>query len=214
MRAIFIALALALAGVSAARAEDALDPLAASQAATAQAHASDLFTIALDGDRVAMRHNRSRLVCRFQPSESPDVHIYDEREGGPPRGDDVSCGLTVAGTTATYYATRYGQEVSVDDALAESVYEITQVSPQAREYDSIVGRDPLEPIASRTQSFLIPNFMRRPGIVYSRTSVAVIDGWVYLMRFTGPQGAATEQAAESAWRAFEADLAASTTPAR
>jgi hypothetical protein len=197
----------------AAAAQDAPDPLVAARASVAQAHADDLFTLSPDGERVSIRHNRSRLVCHAASSQSPDIDIYPERGGGPPRGDDVSCGGTSGGITATFYATRYAQAVSVDDALAESVYEITQVSPQAQEYESVVARDPLQPIDSRTQSFIIPSFMHRPGIVYSRTSVAVIDGWVYLMRVTGPQGAATEQAAEDAWRAFETDLAAAATPA-
>jgi hypothetical protein len=206
-------LALLLANAAVASADDAADPLAAGRAAIDQAHAADLFTPTQEADRVTIRHDRSRLVCHFHANEPVRIQIYSERDGGPPRGDDVSCGVNMAGGAETFYATRYPQAVSVDDALAESVYEITQVSPQAIEYDSIAPHDPFEPIESRTQSFLIPNFMRQPGVVYSRTSVAVIDGWVYLMRFTGPQGGATEQAAEDAWRAFEADLAAASTPA-
>ncbi|MBI3440105.1 MAG: hypothetical protein HY054_15885 [Proteobacteria bacterium] len=213
MRAITVALLLALACPATAAAQDATDPLAPARAIIDQAQAGDLFTPSMEADRITVHHNRSRLVCHFRPSERARIQIYSVQDGGPPRGDDVSCGVPIAGAYATFYATRYPQAVSVDDALAESVYEITHVSPQAREYESIVPRNPLEPISSRTQSFIIPNFMRQPGVFYSRTSVAVLDGWVYLMRFTGPEGGATEQGAEDAWRAFEGDLATAPTPA-
>ncbi|MBS0384203.1 MAG: hypothetical protein JSS00_02510 [Proteobacteria bacterium] len=213
MRAILTGLMLLFVSAAAASAQGAADPMTTARAIIEQAHASDLFTATVDADRVAIRNNRSRLACHFRPGETVHIQIYSERDGGPTRGDDVSCGVNIAGAAATFYATRYPQAISVDDALAESVYEITQVSPQAREYNSVAPRDPLEPIESRTQSFIIANFMRQSGGFYSRTSVAVVDGWVYLMRFTGPQGGATEQAAEDAWRAFETDLAAENTPA-
>lgn len=212
MRALVIAFAVMWNASAVALAQDAPDALAPARAIIDRAQATDLFTPSAEDGRLTLHHSRSRLVCHFRADEQARIQVYPVQDGGPPRGDDVSCGVPVASATATFYATRYPQAVSVDDALAESVYEITHVSPQAREYDSVVPRDPLEPIPSRTQSFIIPNFMRQAGIFYSRTSVAVVDGWVYLMRFTGPEGGATEQAAEAAWRGFEADLAVGAAP--
>src|SRR5262245_14902722 len=91
--------------------------------------ATDLFSPQADTPQVVIRHNASRLICRFDHAEGASVRIYDS---GLPRGDDVSCGQNTGVDTVTLYATRYPHEVTTDTAIAQSVTEITAVSPQAR----------------------------------------------------------------------------------
>lgn len=189
------------------------DFAAQGQALIDAAQAGAYFSAAPDPSQIVVRHNGSRLVCHLPPGVRGSVHVYDSSaNGGPAPGEDVSCGLNPPEGAITLYATRYPQPVTVDDALAESVYEITQVSPQAREIATQAAPDPLEPFHSRTQAFDIPHFMNQAGDFYSRTSVTVIDGWVYLMRFTTHAGPGAAHDGEQAWRRFEADLAANVAP--
>lgn len=151
---------------------------------------------------MTLSHNRSRLVCHFDPKLPLHILVYEHR----PRGDDVSCGQNHGADVVTLYATRYQPPLSLKAAIDESVQEIMSVSPQAQLSPALAAANPLAAFPSETRTFVIPHFNNGRDTVFSRTSVAVIDGWVYVMRFSTPDRDQGPARAERAWDRFATDL--------
>jgi len=174
------------------------------QAATiiARANAEAWFDPETDGVHVIARHRASGLVCDFEPDAPATITVFPQATYGAQPGEDVACNSGGGEGVRTLYATRYPDQRTVDVALTKAVEEIFQAYPNAQGFARRDGLsdDNDEPLPeSRSAHFILPTYRGVEGRAYSRASVAVIAGWVILMRYTGPEGAETEAAADIAW---------------
>lgn len=202
-------LSLALLAACATTPEE--EPLEASrqsiyleQAATiiARANAEAWFDPETDGVHVVARHRASGLSCAFEPDEPASITIFPTATYGAALGEDVACNSGDGSGVRTLYATRYPDQRTADVALSRAVEEIFRAYPDAQGFARRDGlsNDNDEPLPeSSTAHFILPSYRGVEGRAYSRASVAVIGGWVILMRYTGPEGADTEAAADYAW---------------
>lgn len=203
MRGLLVGLVLLLAApafAAAGRGAPAPDYAAEARALLERTHAAEFFDVAPSDTAIVVRHRASGLVCTFQPGEPAEITIYPESAYGAARGEDVSCNTFSGGRIRTLYATRYPRPVPIGQALDETLAEIFDAYPRVHR---IAG--PAEThtddilIASRTAHLEFPSFHGVQGPAYSRASVAVVGGWVILMRYTGPRGRDSEQAAQGLW---------------
>ncbi len=167
-----------------------------------RANAQAWFDPETDGVHVIARHRASGLVCDFEPDAPATITIFPTATYGAAPGEDVACNSGDGGGVRTLYATRYPDQRTLDVALARVLEELFQAYPDAQSFERREGLsdDNDEPLPeSRTAHFILPAYRGVEGRAYSRASVAVIAGWVILMRYTGPEGADTEAAADYAW---------------
>lgn len=174
------------------------------QAATIieRANAQAWFDPETDGVHVIARHRASGLNCDFEPDTPATITVFPSGTYGAAPGEDVACNSGGGDGVRTLYATRYPDRRTLDVALAKVVEEIFQAYPDAQGFARREGLsdDNDEPLPeSRTAHFILPRYQGVAGRAYSRASVAVISGWVILMRYTGPEGSDTEAAADYAW---------------
>ncbi|MEJ0059501.1 MAG: hypothetical protein WDM79_07995 [Terricaulis sp.] len=159
------------------------------------ADAVDLFEV-LPSEQIAVRHQRSGLICRFALEGDGRVIVFP----GLPRGEDVGCDETSGNVSVTFYATRYPEPASVDALLAGGVQAIQARFPSATPYEPTGAPDtslstlPLP--ENRSARFHI--FLQNGSPMFTRVSVVLINGWAFKMRFTMPgSDAESMQAADA-----------------
>ena len=175
------------------------------------ADAEGVFEPIPDG-QVSVRHARSGLICRFDREAHGRLILFP----GLPRGEDVGCDFPDGPATITLYATRYPAPTNIDEQVRAAAAHIRMRFANARIETPEIGMDmavdgaaPLP--ESRSARFLVtfPDGRR----LYTRVSVALIDGWVIKMRFSqdAPDETAAigaEMAASLTWMATLQDFAA------
>ncbi len=199
MRKSILIAAAAMAVATAAFAADAPpDPAdvararAEADAMIARAKAGDVFENATEDAGVRVRHKGSGMTCGFDGSPDDSVTVFNS---GLPRGDDVGCESKILDLKVSFYATKFPQPMTVDQATAYYVDSIRRVHPEAKPFTgsaadlSIGGDDGAAFPPIRTARFVIVIDGKR---YYSRLSVAVVKGWVIEERVTGPEDKATE----------------------
>lgn len=157
-----------------------------------EAGAESLFVSESQGSLLGARHTKSGLLCTFSPGDRANrILVFDKAEPRLPRGDDVGCTTRVNGVYQSLYAARLGDRGGVDGALKSAVDGLITASPGAQVYQGdhaenaevdVDGRR--LPLAEhRTARFVIEHEGRK---LFTRVSVAVVDGWDIKQRVSGP----------------------------
>jgi hypothetical protein len=152
----------------------------------AAADAEGIFVNSSKGDVAQVTHAASGMTCRFQGLPTDRVSIFPTVEGGPSRGDDVSCVYRdeTLGIDINVYATRYGAQVSEAEALRNANAAIQQRYPDATPYTgnlttaSIAGQS-----APLVSAFKIQG---DGGEMLTLAMVSHRGDWAFKVRATGP----------------------------
>ncbi|MGQ0532344.1 MAG: hypothetical protein ACT4OF_06590 [Caulobacteraceae bacterium] len=209
MRRAFCALALFMAAP--AWAQSASEPSAAPGSLAlgliAQSNADGVFEPLPAEQIIVVRHSRSGLVCRFDPTHANRLLLFPQAV----RGEDVACDSEGEGQAIRLYATRYAFETTLEQQLQGAVLAVQQLHPDLRAYSPAteIAADALPP--HRTAHFFFNG--RNGARLYSRVSVAVVRGWVIKLRYTtvAPDADAAqraEQASGMLWNATLSELTA------
>lgn len=185
----------------------AATPPAAATALIAAASAQDLFEALPSDSQVVVRHTRSGLTCRLRASWSNRVVIFPTAA----RGEDVACESTSGGTTIRLYATRYSFRTTLDEQINGAIAAIRRTAPDARDYAPTISQAFPGPPATRQADFLLTRASDHAQM-YSHVSVAMISGWVYVLRYNTPAADAAaarqgEAAAHALWQSTLAEIA-------
>jgi len=184
-------------------------PAAIAQELIAQASAEDLFELVAAEHLVAVRHSRSGLVCRMDPDSRNRIVIFAQAA----RGEDVACDSTDGRESVTLYATRFSFETDLDEQIAGAENAVRHRFPNAEPYSATIeeSADSAAP-ASRSMQFIVA---RQDGArMYTRASVALVDGWAIKLRYTvvAPDDETARQGELTSallWRSVLAEIAAS-----
>jgi hypothetical protein len=153
----------------------------------ASAKVGDLFQNLTAAAEPTVRHRGSGLRCSF--GTVADAWAKDSLavfSSGLPRGDDVGCNIHFQSYLVSLDASRQQTTPSLDAVTAYYVKSVLALHPQARPYvGPYVEPKALPPgfPAVRTVRFA---FDDADGRVFSRLSVAIVNGWVIEERVTGP----------------------------
>ena len=180
---------------------------AAAAALIAAASAQDLFEALPSDTQIVVRHTRSGLTCRMRASWANRVVIFPTAA----RGEDVACESVSGGITIRLYATRYSFRTNLDEQINGAIAAVRQTSPDARDYAPTVAQSFPGLPTTRSADFLITG-PRDHAQMYSHLSVAMISGWVYVLRYSAPAadpGAAHqgEVAAHALWQSTLGEIA-------
>jgi len=170
----------------------------------AQGNAAGVFEPLASEQLIAVRHNRSGLVCRLQPANTNRLVIFPQAA----RGEDVACDTTDGTESFTFYATRFSFETSLDELMRGATQAIHQRFPDARELPSPASAGGVLP-ASRSAHYMVT---RQDGaLMYTRVTVAMVGQWAIKLRYTvlAPDDEAArrgEAAAAALWNATLSEL--------
>lgn len=175
-------------------------PAAIAQELVEQAEAADLFEILPSEQSVVVRHTRSGLVCRMDPSAANRIIVFPQAA----RGEDVACDSTDGHESTTLYATRFSFDTTLEEQIQGAEAAIRHRFPNAR----ALASGPDDPPSSRTAEFMIT---RDGAQMYTRASVTLVNGWAIKLRYTeaAPDQGATDRAraaASAIWRAAIAEV--------
>jgi hypothetical protein len=222
MRRIAVALALGLAPMGGALAQEASPPsrdATPEQIERAHARAQQLIDAAQAGDLFLaeadermprfprVRHRRSGLVCTFSPDDtSAQVVLFPS---GHPRGDDVGCSQRTMFEVQSAYATRAGPGETAAAGLAGAIQAMRLTFTNLRPYSAPKDGDPLASllpmpeVGAARASFVTDQ-------AYTHVSVAIIGGWTIKLRLTGPANLARilDGRADMVWRMLTTDVLA------
>jgi hypothetical protein len=174
------------------------------------AGADDLFEV-LPSSQIAVRHLGSGLTCHFELEGNGRVIVFP----GLPRGDDVGCDQSSGGVSITFYATRYPEPTTLDELAAGAAEAIRMRFTDAALYEPVPAAEatpsPVPLPQSRSARFLI--HLDNGAPMFTRVSVALINGWAIKMRITMPGRGedamkAADQRADGEWRALMEELLA------
>jgi hypothetical protein len=169
-----------------------------------QSNATGVFEALPSEQLIAVRHERSGLVCRLDPNNTNRLIIFPQAA----RGEDVACDSTDGTESVTLYATRYSFEATLDELMRGAGQAIRQRFPDARELPAPADAASAMP-ASRSAHFMVT----RPdgAVLYTRITVAMVGQWAIKLRYTvvAPDADTTrrgEAAAISLWTATISEL--------
>jgi hypothetical protein len=149
----------------------------------AAANVGDLFENVTTADHAVLRHRQSGLECNFNGTPGERITVFPSQF---PRGDDVGCAIQWLGFTTSLDITRFPTLMTTDEATTKYVGEVTRAHPEAKPYTgkgvSLQTRDG-KPLPCRTVKFVLN---MNGKTVFSRLSVAVVNGWVIEERVSGP----------------------------
>lgn len=157
-----------------------------------QADAGALFVSEPQGSLVGARHTASGLLCTFSPGERANrIVVYEQSRPRSARGDEVGCNSKLNGVFQSLRATRFAGRDDLDSAFRDAVDTVMRATPFAQPYqgdhahDAEVDLDgrPLPLAPHRTGRFVVELDGRK---LYTRVSVAVVDGWGIKQWVTGP----------------------------
>ena len=156
-----------------------------------QAQVADLFKDVTIAAAPMIQHRPSGLVCNYgiltQDWANDDVVVFPS---GLPRGDDVGCNMHSRDFLVSMDVTRFSPVPGLDEITNAYVKSVMSLHPPARAYTG--PSEELAPPANvifppfRTVRFVFDD----GGGLFSRLSVAVVNGWVIEERVTGPLGEA------------------------
>ncbi|MBI3440106.1 MAG: hypothetical protein HY054_15890 [Proteobacteria bacterium] len=175
-------------------------PPSAAAALIAAASAPDLFEALPSDTQVVVRHSRSGLTCRMHSSWRNRIMIFPDAA----RGEDVACESTNGSANIRLYATRYSFRTTLDQQINGAIAVIRQTSPDARDYTPTIAQAFPGLPATRTADFLLTRASNHAQM-YSHVSVAMVSGWVYVLRYSAPAADAAaahqaEIAAHALWQ--------------
>ena len=184
----------------------AATPAAATALITA-ASAQDLFEALPSDAQVVVRHTRSGLTCRLRSSWQNRIIIFPDAA----RGEDIACESTNGSATIRLYATRYSFHTTLDQQISGAVAAIRQTAPDAHDYAPTVAQSFPGLPATRSAAFLLTRASDHTQM-YSHVSIAMVSGWVYVMRYTAPAADAaaahqSEVAAHTLWQSTLGEVA-------
>ncbi len=141
------------------------------------------------------RHRGSGLICTFPGIEQSTLRVYPS-DG--PRGDDVGCSYNFSNAmTVSMYVNHFPQDVPLDVATQATWDELAKLYPAAEPFtfDGDAPEALPAPYALPEMRVIRFAFDFDGEPVFSRSAVAVVDGWVVTQRVTSR--AAYAKAAES-----------------
>lgn len=202
MRRIVVALALVTATTPAwaqTPASPALDLIA-------QSNATGVFDAVPTDQDIAVRHARSGLLCRLDPSRASRLIVFPQAA----RGEDVACESSANGHTVTLYATRYSFDATLDQLISGAESAVRRHMPDAQPLSQTIAITSDTLPAHRSAQFVATN--AAGARTYVRISVALINGWAIKLRYAAPaadeEGArAREGEANAIWRATLREMA-------
>jgi hypothetical protein len=182
-------------------------PPAAAAALIAAASAQDLFEALPSDTQIVVRHTRSGLTCRMRSSWRNRIIIFPDAA----RGEDIACESTNGSATIRLYATRYSFRTTLDQQISGAVAAIRQTAPDAHDYAPTVTQSFPGLPATRSAAFLLTR-ANDHAQMYSHISVAMVSGWVYVMRYSAPAADAaaahqSEVAAHALWQSTLGEVA-------
>jgi hypothetical protein len=151
------------------------------------AKAEDLFENRTVSKDPTIRHIRSGLECVFYRRPLESVQVF---QTSVPRGDDVGCHSQWEGFTVSIFVTRFPKPMTVDEAYKYYADEVVRAYPVRKPYTGQTVEfkrkdgSPV-PIPYKTGRVIITT---RGQDLFSRLSVAVVNGWTIEVRVTGPLG--------------------------
>src|SRR5262249_10097427 len=127
------------------------------------------------------------------------------------RGEDIACESVSGGTTIRLYATRYSFRTTLDEQISGAIAAIHQAAPDARDYAPTISQSFPSLPATRQADFLL-NRASDHAQMYSHVSVAMVSGWVYVLRYSAPAADApaahqAEVAAHTLWQSALSEIA-------
>lgn len=127
------------------------------------------------------------------------------------RGEDVACESINGGITIRLYATRYSFRTTLEEQINGAIAAVRQASPDARDYAPTIAQGFPGLPTTRSADFFITR-PRDHAQMYSHLSVAMISGWVYVLRYSAPavDGDAAHQgelAAHALWQSTLGEIA-------
>jgi hypothetical protein len=90
-----------------------------------------------------VRHRLSGMTCAFSGDDHDYIRIFPMSTSAIPRGEDVGCGMRMAGSEHSIYATRYPDGHSARDDLNAAIAALRQRLPDAQPHSGPI------PVASR-----------------------------------------------------------------
>lgn len=151
-----------------------------------------------DPGYVQARSTRSGLRCRFDVRSGGRITVFPPRPGVTAPGDDVGCNTPSGESQITFYATRYDTPTTTSAQIEEAVAAIRARFDVRKE---LAAKTPEGPDGPGVRTFLIHE---ENGMTATRVAVAIVDGWVFKLRFTGPESALP--AADALWAEALADF--------
>lgn len=127
------------------------------------------------------------------------------------RGEDIACESTNGSVNIRLYATRYSFRTTLDQQINGAVAVIRQTSPDAQDYLPTIAQTFPGLPATRSAAFLLTRASDHAQM-YSHVSVAVVSGWVYVLRYSAPAADASaahqgEVAAHALWQSALGEIA-------
>lgn len=200
--AVEVAAAQTPAPLTAVRQPVSAETLAAASAEAdrliASTGAPDLFeNLSADGF-ARVRHKGSGLQCAFIPGNDRNT-LALFGSPGVPRGDDVGCQTNVGEVYMTFYATRYPERLSAQDAADHAEAAMRQRYPHARPYTGPVAVADVEGVTE--QAAVRFSIMDGPVPSSTHSITAKIGDWIFKQRLThsDESGLAAQAVAESSW---------------
>jgi hypothetical protein len=148
--------------------------------------APSLFENQSTATRMIIRHKASGLVCDYSPDEKNNSLMLFP---GLPQGDDVGCNADAGNIYMTYYATRYGPGVSIQDAAAETAAGIRNRFPDARPYEGAVVQV-TAPEGVGEQVYLAYVVGQGDRSLHAQARLAKVGEWIFKQRMSTPENMA------------------------
>ncbi len=146
----------------------------------------DLFENQSSDTRLIIRHKASGLICDYSPEEKNNSLMLFP---GLPAGDDVGCNADAGNIYMTYYATRYGPGVSVQQAAADTAAGIRNRFSDARPYEGpVVQVTALEGVGE--QIYLAYIVGQGDRALHAQARLAKVGEWIFKQRMTTPESLA------------------------
>ena len=149
-----------------------------------EGNAVGVFDNITDDGAPPVLHRASGLTCNFSGDPREYVYVFSQGPQALPRGEDVGCGVWIAGAEHTLYATRYPDRHSAEVDLQAAIVALTQRTPDARPH---VGELPLVSLEGQAEVLLAAYDIKveqQPKL--SLILVAKVGEWNFKQRTTGP----------------------------
>lgn len=145
--------------------------------------APELFENQSTATRMVIRHKASGLRCDYSPDEqNNNLMLFP----GLPQGDDVGCNADAGNIYMTYYATRYGPDVSLQDAASDTAAGIRNRFSDARAYDGpVVQVD--APAGVSEQVYLAYVVGPQGRTLHAQARLARVGDWIFKQRMSTPE---------------------------
>lgn len=160
--------------------------------------APDMFENLSANGFARVRHKASGLLCSFIPGDQRNT-LALFGSPGVNRGDDVGCQTNIGEVYMTFYATRYPQRLSAQDAADSAAAAIRQRFPEARPYRGPVATSVVEGVSE--QAAVRFSVMDGPVPSSTHSLTVKIGEWIFKQRLTHSNESelAAQAVAQSSW---------------